>query len=499
VIRLPAWLRAGPLGAITPGLGRRLSPTGEGLSAYRPRFGNWRFWAVQVLVLAIAGLHDIFEHGVLPDVGILYWVPYSVFLVPIVYAGLNFGFAGAVATSAWATLLVTPNWLLWHDGIERGGVMFQLAVINVAAVIIGQRVDRERNARHRAETAESALRVSEARYRGLFQSSPAGVVVVDPGGDLIEANPAASALFGRSPDELRTMTLAGVVGARDAGTILAAWSEQDTDLPNLTIQRGDGDTLYLEPVLTRTDAEDDEPAMQILWQDVTEQMRRQAGLKAYAAYVLRAQEEERQRIARDLHDDSVQALVLLCRKLDQLEFDNDSMTDDLVLGLRDARSHTEEVVGRLRDYSRALRPPILEDLGLVTSIRRLLMDLTAETGAAGSLEVTGEEARLPGDLELGLFRIAQEALRNVSRHARARQVHVELRFAPERLTLTIVDDGEGFSLPPDFASLVTNDHLGLVGMRERAEILGGQLQIGARPGAGTRIETVIPVPAILPT
>jgi PAS domain S-box-containing protein len=488
-------LQTGLPGTLIRGLGRRLSPTGEGLAAYRPRFRDWRFWAVQALVMVIAGLHDIFEHGVLPDIGILYWVPYLIFLVPIVYAGLNFGFAGALATSIWATLLVTPNWLLWHEGIERGGVMFQMVVVNVVAVIIGQRIDRERNARHRAETAESALRVSEARYRGLFQSSPAGVVVVDPSGDLIEANPAAASLFGKSPAVLRTMTLADVLGDRDAATILDAWSGTDADLPNLTVPRDDGDSLYLEPVLTHADDEAEVPAMQILWQDVTEQIRRQAGLKAYAAYVLRAQEEERQRIARDLHDDSVQALVLLCRKLDHLELTNKPMTDGLVLGLRDARSHTEEVVGRLRDYSRALRPPILEDLGLVTTIRRLLMDLTAETGAAGDLEVVGEEARLPGDLELGLYRIAQEALRNVSRHAGAGRVDVELRFAPERLT--IADDGRGFFLPPDFTGLVASNHLGLVGMRERAEVLGGRLQIDATPGAGTRVETVIPVPAVL--
>ena len=449
-------------------------------------------------MLVIAGLHDAFEHGLLPDFGIFYWVPYSVFFVPVIYAGLNFGFAGAVATSIWATLLVTPNWLLWHDGLESGGVIFQMVVVNAAAAILGQRVDRERNARHRAESAESALRISEARYRGLFQSSPAGVLVVDPDGSVIEANPAAAALFGRSPGELGTMSLSEIIGSRDSGRLLEAWSDRNADLPNLTIQREDGDAAYLEPVLTRMNDEGDSSVMQVLWQDVTEQIRRQAGLKAYAAYVLRAQEEERKRIAHELHDDAVQALILLCRKLDHLESAPEPDAEILARGLRDARTHTEQVVGRLRDYSRALRPPILEDLGLVTSIRRLVMDVTADREIDGNLRVIGKETRLPADFELSVYRIAQEALRNVSRHAKAGHVDVELRFGQESLTLVISDDGAGFTLPPDLHSLVLNDHLGVAGMRERAEVLGGRLQIGAGPEAGTRVEMVIPIPAVFP-
>ncbi|MEK7682362.1 MAG: sensor histidine kinase, partial [Chloroflexota bacterium] len=164
-------------------------------------------------------------------------------------------------------------------------------------------------------------------------------------------------------------------------------------------------------------------------------------------------------------------------------------------GLREARKTAEAVVRDLRDFSKALRPPTLDDLGLVTSIRRLLMDLMDRAKVNGQIKVVGEERRLPPDLELALFRIAQEAMRNVERHAQAREVTVTLSFSGREARLDVVDNGVGFVLPPHSSDMAAFGRLGLLGMRERAELLGGRLEVKSTAGKGTRITASIPAPA----
>ncbi len=141
----------------------------------------------------------------------------------------------------------------------------------------------------------------------------------------------------------------------------------------------------------------------------------------------------------------------------------------------------------------ALRPPILDDLGMIASVRRLLTDLTERAGVEVKLKVTDEERRLPPDVELGLYRITQEALWNVEHHARATRVAVDITFSAERVDLEVVDNGAGFSVPPGSGDFTTSGHLGLISMQERAELLGGKLEIRSSPDTGTRVIVSVPV------
>ena len=216
-------------------------------------------------------------------------------------------------------------------------------------------------------------------------------------------------------------------------------------------------------------------------------------LKAYTAYVVRAQEEERQRIARELHDDTIQSLVLLCRRLDDLRGTSESLPASTLDRLQEARETAEEVVAGLRDFTKALRPPILDDLGLVTSVRRLLTDFTERTGIKGQFKVAGEDRRLPPDTELGIFRITQEALRNTESHAEATRIAVTLTFAKDEVRLEVVDNGVGFSRASVSTDFTSSGHLGLISMQERAELLGGRLEIKSSPGKGTRVNASVPV------
>ncbi|WP_276968604.1 sensor histidine kinase, partial [Metallibacterium scheffleri] len=142
--------------------------------------------------------------------------------------------------------------------------------------------------------------------------------------------------------------------------------------------------------------------------------------------------------------------------------------------------------------ARDLRPPALDQLGLVPALSSLLADVEAEDGLAAELEVNGDTVRLPPEVELGAFRITQEAVRNTLRHAQAREVHVSLRFEPGTMTLVVVDDGRGFE-PVDVDELASDGHLGLLGMAERVHLLGGQLTVRSAPGEGTVTEAMIPL------
>lgn len=292
--------------------------------------------------------------------------------MPVVYAALNFGFAGSISTALWVVIITIPNWIFWHEGLERLGVIFQMVIIVAMAVFVGQRVDRETRARHRAE---------EARM------------------------------------ELRT----------------------------------------------------------------------------YATHLVQAQEDERQHIARELHDETVQSLALLCRRLDSMETTGKALPSTVTKELREARKIAEEVVKELRDFAGNLRPASLDDLGIVTSIRRLLADSTERSRIRGQIKLVGVERRLPRDVEVGMFRIAQEALWNVERHSRAAEVVVTIIFTKSEAMLRVSDNGVGFKVPPILGSFSATGRLGLIGAQERAGLLGGKLEIQSNSEKGTTIIASIPI------
>lgn len=501
-------------GLIAPGVQERLTrlldrraEVESWLRDYRPPFRDRRFWAVQVLVVMVAVLHDTIESlRLLGHLGAhthsLSFVPISLFFVPIVYAALNFGFVGSVATALWCTVLTIPNFILFHHGLERLGELFQLAIINAIAVFVGQRVDRETRARACLEATGAALQASEMEYRGLFEkylglfeSSPAAILLLHPGGLVLEANPAAAGLFARHSESMKGLALRQLLGSRNAVKLAGLWGKEPSTPTTFQLQTKGGGEVYLHPTVTRFRSSSGGALIQLLLHDVTGEQRRQAGLQAYAAHIIRAQEDERKRLAQEVHDESIQELILLCRELDSLEGSCQGWSPAAVADLRQARSRAERLVAGLRDLIKSIRPGVLEDLGLVASIDKLLGDLEERNGLATRLTVEGEERRLPADAELNLFRIVQEALRNVERHAQAGEVSVGLTFGRRAVSLEVRDDGKGFTaLDPPEASDAGN-HLGLLGMQERAQMLGGTVEVVSAAGSGTQVSVSVPIAA----
>ncbi|MCL4395139.1 MAG: GAF domain-containing protein, partial [Chloroflexi bacterium] len=228
-----------------------------------------------------------------------------------------------------------------------------------------------------------------------------------------------------------------------------------------------------------------------LWEELEAKERVRAELLAKA---IRAQEEERKRIARELHDQTGQSLNALMFGLKAadaaLETDPARARQVVTRLKRAAADSVRELQGTIYD----LRPSVLDDLGLIPALRWFVESRLQADGTLFSLEVRGFERRLFGDLETTLFRIAQEALTNVSNHANATQAQIVLSFEPQRVIFDIRDDGIGFDATQVFDVQDTSGRgLGLLGMRERAELLGGTLTIDSTPGAGTRVRVEIPV------
>ena len=217
-------------------------------------------------------------------------------------------------------------------------------------------------------------------------------------------------------------------------------------------------------------------------------------MRFYVQQVTRAQENERRRIARELHDDTIQNLIVLSRRTWELARDTglDGETSDQVLGVQAA---LDQMIVNCRNFSQDLRPSILDDLGLVPALRGLVTQLTKQSGITADFRVHGELGRLPPEHELTLYRIGQEALSNVKRHSGATHVKLNIRFLEEETSLELLDNGAGFRVPNLTSNLAAAGKLGLIGMMERARLLGGDLRVESEPGEGTCVTVSVPVGA----
>jgi len=210
--------------------------------------------------------------------------------------------------------------------------------------------------------------------------------------------------------------------------------------------------------------------------------------------IISAQEDERRRVARELHDVTSQALATLAVRLEALATMPESNIKEMESKIEETRALLATTSGEVYRLIYALRPTVLDDLGLAAALRSCAANSLGAAGIEHHVEVVGEEKRLPPQVEIAIFRIAQEAMTNVVRHARADSTYVSIEFKEKSVALQIEDDGIGFDLSEESSSTdVSKRGAGLLGMKERAELLGGILRIITRPGHGTRVEVEIQV------
>jgi PAS domain S-box-containing protein len=249
----------------------------------------------------------------------------------------------------------------------------------------------------------------------------------------------------------------------------------------------DGHTVWLHNLVTVT-RENEEPVVITGFSiDVTLTRQTEAALRDVSGRLINAQEEERSRVARELHDDLSQRMALLSIELEQL---GQAMDGSARIRRRfeSLQNQAQEISSDIHRLSYRLHPSKLDHLGLAAAIKTLCEQLNA-----GNLRVylhqQGFPAPLPNDITLCVFRIAQEALRNAVKHSKATHCRVILKRSPQAVHLSVLDDGCGF----DVHSTSMAEGLGFVSMRERLRIVGGQLDIHSQPGRGTRIEVTVPL------
>ena len=443
--------------------------------ATHPPVREGRFWIIQAMVLLIAGVHLFVDLHVSAETGAFpAGLPVALLILPVGYAALRYGLTGSAATGIWATLAWLPDLLLPHDQGHAGGDIVNLALLLAVAFFFGQHIEAERLAHARVESATAERLAAEARYRQLFETNRSPILVLDDHSRVSDANPAARALLG---GDVVGRSSAGLFDAdtldEQAGRVLYLPDGRDYRLDLVSLPAGTGD-----------------PSTQVIFEDVTEERSEGRRATRYAELVVEAEEDQRRRLSRELHDEPLQLFLHLARRLESLG-GTPGLPGTVAGSLEEARSQALKAASRLRTLARDLRPPALDELGLAAALSSLLTDVEDEAGPVATFKVTGTEARLAPEIELGAFRIVQEAVRNTLRHAGASQLLVTIGFRTDGLALSVSDDGRGFV--PESLGEQGSGHLGLLGMRERTRLLGGHLEVRSAPGQGTVVEATVPL------
>lgn len=213
-----------------------------------------------------------------------------------------------------------------------------------------------------------------------------------------------------------------------------------------------------------------------------------------AVGVIKAQEEERRRVAREIHDGPAQSLANLVFRIEVCEkLLAQNAQEKLLTELYELKLLIKNGLQDVRKIIFNLRPMALDDLGLLPALRRYLEGLQERENLLIELVILGEEVRIGHTLEVGIFRIVQEALNNVVKHARANNVKVTISFSDSQLMIDIYDNGIGFNVAEINDFYQYGEHFGLFSMRERAELLNGRIEINSAPGKGTKVCVVVPL------
>ncbi len=442
--------------------------------------------------------------------------------------------------------------VLWNLGLAGGAVAvptFGLLVWTVTRVRKEYR--HAQHERALARDAEASLRKSEAHTRRIVELALDGFIGIDAAGVIIDWNVQAEQIFGWSRQEavgrllsatiipaqyreaheqgLRHFLETGEGAMLNTRVEISGWHRDGREIPielaiSPSLRQGGGYTFSafvrdisarkrtelqsrmheeelqrLNEALDRrvqTRTQELATANESLVAEVAERMQTEASLEQsrqalqkLAFQLLRVQEDERRRISRDLHDDINQRLALLAMDIEAVGRKLNSSTDHVGQAVREIQERVVELSDVVRHLAYQLHPSILDDLGLPIALQRLVEDFTARSHIRGSFGHKNIPAAVPQEIATCLYRITQESLNNVVRHAEASQVDVELTGAQSELVVTITDNGVGF----DSKRLLNGSHgLGLLGMKERVALVHGNLHVVSEVGKGTKVVVLVP-------
>jgi PAS domain S-box-containing protein len=415
---------------------------------------------------------------------------------------------------ACGTTHVLAVWTVWQPAYGIEGVVKALtAAVSVATAIALVRILPGALALPSPATLEAAnvalaaevdrRRHAEERYRTLLESAPDGMVISDAAGRITFANAQTEALFGIPRGELVGQSIETLIpeALREAHVAhRTAFLHEPRLRPmgaglSLHGRRRDGTEFPVEISLSplRTP---NETLVTAAIRDITARRRAEETVREYAVrlealsrQLLTAQEWERRTIARELHDEVGQSLTALKLTLGNArEHGETAMLDDSV-------TLVEQLLQQVRELSLGLRPALLDDLGLAAALRWFVDRQGQRAHFAGHVETEGLDARLAPEVEIACFRVVQEAVTNVMRHARARHVVVRARRADGGIAISIRDDGVGMDVGQARQHALRGVSLGVLGMEDRVSLLGGRLEITSTLGTGTEVAAFIPIAA----
>jgi len=372
--------------------------------------------------------------------------------------------------------------------------------IDLLSTIAGQIASALTNARlyEEAKRIADQLYKSARDYRNLFENAHDAIWFHSLDGKILAANKASQELTGYPTDEFigrnvrefmddEMLTLAKEVRRK---LLLDEPFTQPYEQHTVT-KDGIRKTVMVTSSVMLID---DQPVgFQHIARDVTEERRMQNNLRYYLNQITRAQEEERKRIARELHDDTAQALFAISRHMDNFIRDNDGLSAQQRTALQDIRQRISVTLQGIRRFSQDLRPSIIDDLGMLPAVTWLVKQKSEESGVHTELKINGKEQRLLPEMELILFRIVQEALNNIGKHSRATHAEVSIDFDTSKVEVWIRDNGKGFELPRTVGDLSSTGKLGIVGMQERVSLLNGSLDIKSEIDGGSTVHVTVPL------
>jgi two-component system sensor histidine kinase DegS len=421
------------------------------------------------------------------------------YILIIVYAGWALGLRYGIGTLVASALAMLPEAIITYQN-PTDALLESLAALAIGGLSITlihlRRVWRQQ--RQKLRGIRVALRTSQESYEELFTNASDAIWVHDLGGKIVIANRACEKIVGYSPDELigknvvEFMSRDALLIAREIRNKLMKGQAIDQRYDQRLIKK-DGTEAIVE-LFTRLIRDDGKPlGFQNIARDVTEERRLRDNLRLQIHKTLMAQEEERKRIARELHDDIAQSILLLSRQLDILISKNDSKIPKAsIIELEHIENIANDAYKSLQRYARDLRPSILDQMGLVAALNWLSEELGKELSIKTSVK-SDKLPSLPSEMELAMFRIAQETLNNIRKHAKASVVNITVQIISNNLKMSITDNGKGFSTSRLTGDLAKEGKLGVLGMEERARLIGGSLQIKSEPGKGTTVIARAPI------
>jgi len=330
----------------------------------------------------------------------------------------------------------------------------------------------------------------------VFAHAATGMTVQTLEGDFLEVNPAFCRITGYEERELVGRNYRSITYAEDLeGARLRTEQLVSGEVPSVVIEkryvRKDG-----RPVWARNSVSllgDSQPARIItLVEDITERKQAEEALRQLSGRLLQLQDEERRRLARELHDGAAQSIVALGMNLGVVREAAAALDAGAHRALKESVELADRCIRELRTLSYLMHPPVLDDRGLASALGGYVEGFAMRSGIAVKLDLTPDVGRLPREIELMLFRIVQESLTNIHRHSGSRTATIRLARYPRHVVMQVRDQGCGMGDPQRTGEPSARIGVGIAGMRERVRQIGGTLQIRSRPG-GTDVEVVVPL------